>query len=69
MHNSHFGVCGYDLTALDNGWVVHTAVIYGAGVDGEYSYELWVICDLILPLGSFTSPSTAACGLWLVTAQ
>ena len=42
---SHFGVCGYDLTALSNGWVVHTAVIYGAGVDGEYSYELWTSRD------------------------
>lgn len=42
---SHFGVCGYDLTALDNGWVVHTAVIYGAGVDGEFAYELWTSRD------------------------
>ena len=42
---SHFGVCGYDLTLLENGWVVHTAVIYGAGVDGEYSYELWLSQD------------------------
>ena len=41
----HFGVCGYDLTALENGWVVHTAVIYGAGVDGEFMYELWLSKD------------------------
>ena len=25
--------------------VVHTAVIYGAGVDGEFSYELWASRD------------------------
>ena len=24
----HFGVCGYDLTVLSNGWIAHTAVIY-----------------------------------------
>lgn len=24
----YFGVCGYDLTVLCNGWIVHTAVIY-----------------------------------------
>ena len=42
---SHFGVCGYDLTVLRNGWIVHTAVIYGAGVDGEFSYELWISTD------------------------
>jgi hypothetical protein len=41
----HFGVCGYDLTVLANGWIVHTAVIYGVGVDGEYSFELWLSQD------------------------
>eukprot|EP01043_Picozoa_sp_COSAG02_P034991 COSAG02_NODE_2479_length_8728_cov_361.338741_2_plen_352_part_00 len=41
----HFGVCGYDLTVLTNGWIVHTAVIYGVGVDGEYAYELWLSRD------------------------
>lgn len=41
----HFGVCGYDLTVLANGWVVHTAVMYGIGRDGEYSYELWLSQD------------------------
>ena len=25
--------------------MVHTAVIYGAGVDGEFSYELWASRD------------------------
>ena len=42
---SHFGVCGYDLTVLSNGWIVHTAVIYGVGVDGEYAFELWLSRD------------------------
>ena len=41
----HFGVCGYDLTVLANGWLVHTAVIYGIGRDGEWAYELWVSQD------------------------
>lgn len=36
----HFGVAGYDLTPLDNGWVVFTSIVYGVGVDGEFSYEL-----------------------------
>eukprot|EP01046_Picozoa_sp_COSAG06_P039871 COSAG06_NODE_4765_length_3973_cov_118.929014_4_plen_42_part_00 len=29
-------MCGYDLTVLSNGWLVHTAVIYGVGNDGEW---------------------------------
>lgn len=41
----HFGVCGYDLTVLTNGWVVHTAVMYGIGRDGEWSIELWLSQD------------------------
>jgi predicted acyl esterase len=36
----HFGLAGYDLTALDNGWVVLTSIVYGVGKDGEWSYEL-----------------------------
>ena len=36
----YFGVAGYDLTVLANGWVVLTYIVYGVGVDGEYSYEL-----------------------------
>ena len=36
----HFGVAGYDLTVLINGWIVLTYIVYGVGVDGEFSYEL-----------------------------
>ena len=43
-----FRVCGYDLTALANGWVVHTVVDYQDGDDGEV-YEagisLWLSID------------------------
>ncbi len=41
----HFGVAGYDLTALKNGWVVMTSIVYGIGRDGEWSYELIVSRD------------------------
>ncbi|MYE91314.1 exo-alpha-sialidase [Candidatus Poribacteria bacterium] len=41
----HFGVAGYDLTVLSNGWVVLTYIVYGVGVDGEFSYELVVSRD------------------------
>ncbi len=41
----HFGVAGYDLTVLTNGWVVFTAILYGVGVDGEFAYELFVSRD------------------------
>ncbi len=41
----HFGVAGYDLTLLTNGWVVLTAIAYGVGHDGEFSYELIVSRD------------------------
>lgn len=41
----HFGVAGYDLTVLANGWVVLTYIVYGVGVDGEFSYELVVSRD------------------------
>ena len=36
----HFGVAGYDLTALNNGWVILTYIVYGVGVDGEFVYAL-----------------------------
>ena len=36
----HFGVAGYDLTVLANDWIVLTYIVYGVGVDGEFSYEL-----------------------------
>jgi hypothetical protein len=36
----HFGVAGYDLTVLNNGWIVLTYIVYGVGVDGEFSYEI-----------------------------
>ncbi len=36
----HFGVAGYDLTVLTNDWIILTYIVYGVGVDGEYSYEL-----------------------------
>ena len=41
----HFGVAGYDLTVLENDWVVLTAIVYGVGVDGEFAYELMVSHD------------------------
>ena len=41
----HFGVAGYDLTVLHNGWIVLTAIIYGFGQDGEWGYELIVSRD------------------------
>ena len=41
----HFGVAGYDLTVLTNGWIVLTYIVYGVGVDGEFSYELVVSRD------------------------
>ena len=41
----HFGVAGYDLTLLANGWVVLTYIVYGVGVDGEFSYELVISRD------------------------
>ncbi len=41
----HFGVAGYDLTILDNGWIVFTAIVYGVGVDGEFAYELFLSKD------------------------
>jgi hypothetical protein len=33
----HFGVVGYHLTALGNGWVVLTSIVYGVGKDGEWA--------------------------------
>jgi hypothetical protein len=41
----YFGVAGYDLTVLNNGWIVLTYIVYGVGVDGEFSYELVVSRD------------------------
>ena len=41
----HFGVAGYDLTVLTNGWIALTYIVYGVGVDGEFSYELVVSRD------------------------
>ena len=41
----HFGVAGYDLTVLENDWIVLTAIVYGVGVDGEFAYELIVSRD------------------------
>ena len=41
----HFGVAGYDLTVLDRGWIVFTAIVYGVGVDGEFAYELFLSKD------------------------
>ncbi len=35
-----FGVAGYDLTVLTNGWIALTYIVYGVGQDGEFSYEL-----------------------------
>lgn len=41
----YFGVAGYDLNTLDNGWIVLTRIVYGVGRDGEWSYELVVSRD------------------------
>ena len=41
----HFGVAGYDLTVLTNGWIVLTYIVYGVGHDGEFGYELVVSRD------------------------
>lgn len=41
----HFGVAGYDLTVLHNGWILFTAIVYGVGVDGEFAYELFLSRD------------------------
>ena len=41
----HFGVAGYDLTVLSNGWIVLTSINYGIGHDGEFSYDLTVSRD------------------------
>ena len=41
----YFGVAGYDLTVLANGWIALTYIVYGVGVDGEFSYELVVSRD------------------------
>ena len=41
----HFGVAGYDLTVLTNGWIILTSIVYGVGHDGEFSYELIVSRD------------------------
>ncbi|MCC7419160.1 MAG: exo-alpha-sialidase [Planctomycetaceae bacterium] len=35
-----FGVAGYDLTALDDGTVILTSIVYGVGQDGEWAYDL-----------------------------
>jgi len=41
----YFGVAGYDLSVLKNGWIVLTAIVYGVGRDDEWSYELIVSQD------------------------
>ena len=41
----HFGVAGYDLTLLTNGWAGLTYIVYGVGVDGEFSYEMVISRD------------------------
>ncbi|MBI3860630.1 MAG: hypothetical protein HY290_01900 [Planctomycetia bacterium] len=40
-----FGVAGYDLTALRNGWIILTSIVYGIGLDGEWAYQLTVSRD------------------------
>jgi len=40
-----FGVAGYDLTVLRNGWIVLTSIVYGVGQDGEWAYQLSVSRD------------------------
>lgn len=42
---AYFGVAGYDLNVLANGWVVLTSIVYGVGQDGEWAYELIVSRD------------------------
>ena len=41
----YFGVAGYDMNVLENGWVVLTSIVYGTGRDGEWAYELIVSRD------------------------
>ncbi|MEQ8790206.1 MAG: hypothetical protein RIC55_28175 [Pirellulaceae bacterium] len=41
----YFGVAGYDLCTLDNGWIVLTSIIYGVGRDDEWAYELIISRD------------------------
>lgn len=40
-----FGVAGYDLTVLRNGWIVLTSIVYGVGQDGEWAYQVSVSRD------------------------
>jgi hypothetical protein len=40
-----FGVAGYDLIVLKNGWLALTSIIYGIGQDGEWAYEVIVSRD------------------------
>jgi hypothetical protein len=40
-----FGVAGYDLTVLQNGWIVLTSIVYGIGQDGEWAYQLSISRD------------------------
>lgn len=41
----YFGVAGYDLTALKNGTIVLTSILYGVGRDDEWAYELTLSDD------------------------
>ena len=41
----HFGVAGYDLTVLRNGWIALTSIVYGVGQDGEWAYQLTLSRD------------------------
>ena len=41
----YFGVAGYDLIVLDNGWILLTSIVYGVGRDDEWAYELIVSRD------------------------
>jgi hypothetical protein len=41
----HFGVAGYDLIVLQNGWLVLTYIVYGIGHDGEYAYSMIISKD------------------------
>ncbi|QDT90493.1 BNR/Asp-box repeat protein [Gimesia algae] len=41
----YFGVAGYDLTALKQGSVVLTSILYGVGRDDEWAYELQLSHD------------------------
>tara|TARA_R110002095_G_scaffold127358_2_gene110426 strand:+ start:420 stop:1502 length:1083 start_codon:yes stop_codon:yes gene_type:complete len=46
LHNfPYFGVAGYDLTALKNGTLVLTSILYGVGRDDEWAYELTLSLD------------------------